>query len=253
MKRCYFYFVAISTLLFAIREGMAEEIVGGVVKYQEITRYNFKTTGKPRWDNFIATLPSSGKKAKVLYFTKEKALYEDDAVELEAPNKGLQKVLVVMSKGKPPNSALEKVYYDFEKDEMIRQVTFMTRGFRIVGAKEKKAWKLTNKMTKVQGYTCMSAELQVGDDTFNAWFTPEIPISAGPDLFFGLPGLILVVEKNGETVFMATSVEMAPPDEDALSQPGQGKKVTQKKFDEIMEEKVKEFEETVAKKKKGKR
>ena len=253
MNRRCFYFLTISVLLFTAEQGMAEDITGGVIKYHQITKYNFKTTGKStRWDNFIATLPPSGKKAKVLYFTTEKALYENDAVELETPNKGLQKVLMFMSKGKPPSPVLEKVYYDFAKDEMTRQVTFMTRDFLIVGEKERKAWKLTNKMTKVQGYMCMSAELKMGDDTFNAWFTPEIPISAGPDLFYGLPGLILVVEKNGETAFMATSVDVTPPDKDAVSKPDRGKKVTQKEFAEIMAEKIVEFKETVAKKK-GKR
>ena len=52
-----------------------------------------------------------------MYFTTEKALYENDAVELETPNKGLQKVLMFMSKGKPPSPVLEKVYYDFAKDD----------------------------------------------------------------------------------------------------------------------------------------
>lgn len=42
---------------------MAEDITGGVIKYHQITKYNFKTTEKPtRWDNFLATLPPSGKK-----------------------------------------------------------------------------------------------------------------------------------------------------------------------------------------------
>lgn len=130
------------------------------------------------------------------------------------------------------------MYYDFGKEEMIRQVSFMTRDFQISGPTEKKAWKLTNKMTKVQGYTCMSAELKTGDDTFNAWFTPEIPISTGPGIFYGLPGLILVVEKNGETAFMATSIDLILPTEDVLSKPDRGKKVTQEKFDEIVEEKA---------------
>lgn len=246
MKRQFFY-NAVFILIFAAGNLAAQDFKGGVIKYQQITKYNFKTTGKARWDNFIATLPTTGKRAKVLYFTKEKALYEEDPVEIEASNQGLQKALFVINKGKPPSPELEKVYYDFRKDEMTRQVAFMTRDFQVSGPTVKKAWKLTNKMTKVQDYTCMSAELKMGEDVITAWFTPEIPISAGPDLFYGLPGLILVVEKNGETAFMATSIDLTPPTEDVLSKPDRGNKVTQEKFDEIMEEKIKEFKETAGK------
>ncbi len=86
----------------------------------------------------------------------------------------------------------------------------------------------------------MSAELKKGDDTTIAWFTPKIPISTGPDVFFGLPGLILAVEINGETAFMATSVDLNPPAEGVISKPDKGKKVSLEEFNKIMAEKIKE-------------
>ena len=80
-------------------------------------------------------------------------------------------------------------------------------------------------------------------NVIKAWFTPQIPISVGPDRYTGLPGLILAVEKNGETILLATSIDLAEPQEENLSKPKDGSKITQEKFDILLEEKVKEFEE----------
>jgi GLPGLI family protein len=123
------------------------------------------------------------------------------------------------------------------------QVEFMTRHFRIVNEIDKPAWKLTDKRTKILDYTCISAELQKGEDVYVAYFTSEIPVSLGPDEFIGLPGLVLAVEKNGETVYLATSVELGPLEE-SIPESKDGKKVSQQEFDNILQEKVREFEET---------
>ena len=90
----------------------------------------------------------------------------------------------------------------------------------------------------------IGAELKNGDDTITAWFTPEIPVSVGPGEFYGLPGLILIIELNGETAFMATSVDITPPAEELLSKPDEGNQVTQEEMDQIIEEKIKEYRET---------
>ena len=95
--------------------------------------------------------------------------------------------------------------------------------------------------------------MERGDDIVTAYFTSEIPVSIGPADFSGLPGLIMAVEINGETVFMATSVDLTPPKDDALSEPDSGKKVTQAEFDEIVAEKEKEWKETRGQRGTGKR
>jgi len=145
---------------------------------------------------------------------------------------------------RPPRPKLQKVYYDLGKNEKIEQVEFMTRNFLISGPIKRKAWKLTNKKTKILDHTCMGAELKKGEDTILAYFTSEIPVSLGPDEFTGLSGLILAIEKNGETVFLATSIDLRPPANESLSEPKDGRKVTQEEFDDILKDKVKEYEET---------
>lgn len=53
-------------------------------------------------------------------------------------------------------------------------------------------WILANEFRTIQGYRCQRADRinSKGENT-TAWFTEEIPISAGPLFMSGLPGLIL--------------------------------------------------------------
>lgn len=58
-------------------------------------------------------------------------------------------------------------------------------------------WQFLNIPPKtVCGYQCMAAGTTFRGRQYTVWFAPEIPISAGPWKFSGLPGLILAVEES---------------------------------------------------------
>ena len=251
MKRFFFNLFVIA-LLFNIATGnsSAQDFEGGVVKYQQTTKHNWAKLfpgDNPRTKAWVESLPRETKKFRILYFTENSALYAEDPGENAALPPNMQRAMRGASMRQPPTSEIKKVYYDFEKNEKTEQLEFMTRNFLVSKSIENKGWKLTNNKFKVQNYVCQTAELKRGDDTITAMFTSEIPVSAGPDAFFGLPGLILAVEINGETAFMATSVELTSPPKNKLSKPDDGKEVTQEEFAKIVEEKVKEFKETLKK------
>ncbi|MFC1556655.1 GLPGLI family protein [candidate division KSB1 bacterium] len=251
MKRSIFCMFVIAVLLIGAGDSEAQEIKGGVVKYEQTTKYNFESVFNPRGDadprlkQFLASLPKEGKEYRVLYFTDKKALYEEDmTVEKPAPSRELMGARERMQYMKPPSVEIEKVYSDFGIDEVIQQVMFMTRNFRVKMAPEKKAWKFTNKNVKVLDYTCMGAEMAIGDTTITAWFTSEVPVSTGPEMFSGLPGLVLAVEINGETAIIATSIELNPPAEGVIVKPEQGEEYEKEAFDKIVKEKIEEWEKT---------
>lgn len=154
----------------------------------------------------------------------------------------LQGALSKANYGKPPKEKLVKLFYDFPKKEQLEQVEFMTRYFLITSPVEVNDWKLTAKKKKVLNYVCMGADIEMGDETITAWFTPEIPIPAGPEKFQGLPGLILGLEKNEEIFMLATAVDLTTPNDVDISQPQKGQKVARQKMEKIKDEKIKEFE-----------
>jgi GLPGLI family protein len=228
--------------------GSAQEVEGGTITYQQTTRYDFLsifgTFNDPYADEWVASLPRQNQSIKYLHFTQEKALFQQDPKQKEISSKKLQQALQKADYFRPPQTLLLQVYSDFTKNESIHQVEFMTRYFLISEPMEKKAWKLTNKMIKILDYVCMAAELKQGDDLITAFFTSQIPVPIGPADYYGLPGLILAVEINGETAFVATSIDLIPPEEDVLIEPVKGKKVTDEEFNCIVEKKMKEWKVT---------
>jgi GLPGLI family protein len=78
--------------------------------------------------------------------------------------------------------------------------------------------------------------------TVSVWFTPDIPVSAGPASYFGLPGLVLMVQDDNR-VLVCTEVQMNVQDKTKLEAPKKGQAVTQKEFSKIREEKMKEMRE----------
>ena len=53
------------------------------------------------------------------------------------------------------------------------------------------SWETTGRDTTVCGYACLQAKAMVYGRDWTVWFAPEIPVSYGPYVLGGLPGLIL--------------------------------------------------------------
>ena len=53
------------------------------------------------------------------------------------------------------------------------------------------SWLITGRKKIISGYETQLATCLFRGRSYEAWFAPSIPISAGPNLFGGLPGLIL--------------------------------------------------------------
>lgn len=54
-------------------------------------------------------------------------------------------------------------------------------------------WKIEKEFKDILGFNCQKASIAYAGRTFIAWFTEELPMSEGPYVFNGLPGLIMEV------------------------------------------------------------
>ncbi|WOI21996.1 GLPGLI family protein [Nonlabens ulvanivorans] len=73
-----------------------------------------------------------------------------------------------------------------------------------------------------------------------AWFTPEIPVQHGPDVYGGLPGLILEVNA-GNTTLLCSQITINPEERDEIKPEKKGEEVTQAEYDAILKEKMEAF------------
>lgn len=141
-------------------------------------------------------------------------------------------------------------FCDFDKALKVEQREFFDKKFLISDSIRKGNWKLTEETKTILNHLCRKATSQrIGkrmmmtmdngkterkevEDTSNivAWFTTDIPVSAGPEIQGQLPGLILELEtNNGKSVYTATEIS-AKPDLKAIKEPTKGKKVTPEEF-----------------------
>ena len=239
-------FLACMTIIAGSLTG--QDPLAGTITYQQVLHYSFENIEKAHGDSqqtqdWITSLPKEGITVQVLNFNSKLALFEEDDSEKEATPAGLQRALMYESSLKPASPVVQMVYHDFDKNQRLEQLEYMTRIFLVQSEIEAVAWKLGSEKKKVLEYTCMSATVSLDDQEIVAWFSPEIPVSLGPSIFGGLPGLILAVERNGETAYVATSVKLSPPAEEFMVKPDKGSKVTQEEFEAIQEEKEKERKE----------
>ncbi|MEG1229789.1 MAG: GLPGLI family protein [Flavobacterium sp.] len=69
-------------------------------------------------------------------------------------------------------------------------------------------WKITSETKKIKNYTCYKATTNFRGNNFEVWFTPDIPINAGPWKWYGLPGLIVeATDTDKSEIYLLEKVE----------------------------------------------
>ncbi len=99
---------------------------------------------------------------------------------------------------------------NFETNTMADAIQLFGKVYLVEDSMRAPQWKILNDLKEVAGHVCMSAfwEDTLKKQKVAAWFALDIPISGGPERFFGLPGLILEVDvNNGAMVLTADKIE----------------------------------------------
>ncbi|WP_420551219.1 GLPGLI family protein [Tenacibaculum aiptasiae] len=103
----------------------------------------------------------------------------------------------------------ESIYFkNLKKEENIRVVDLFDEK-KLIKLKSKNfIWKISSEKKMIGKYNCYKAILQLDKNLpevkrhkpIVAWFSPKIPIPFGPLGYDGLPGLILRLDLNGNTI-----------------------------------------------------
>lgn len=76
-----------------------------------------------------------------------------------------------------------------------------------------------------------------------AWYAPQIPVSQGPDDYWGLPGLILELTA-GNNMMLCTKIVMNPKEKESIESPKKGEEVSKQEYHKIINDRLQEFRES---------
>lgn len=133
-------------------------------------------------------------------------------------------------------------YVDLGEGGMVETRKFMGRTFRVVDQRPDYRWRLTSEHAEHLGYMVIKAVAEHDSAAIEAWFTPQIPVGAGPGPYGGLPGMILVVSvDDGHTKYFATEIALGGVEEGLIRRPGKGDEMSQEEYGRMVKEKTEEM------------
>ncbi|WP_341227309.1 GLPGLI family protein [uncultured Arcticibacterium sp.] len=103
------------------------------------------------------------------------------------------------------------IYRNFENKTIVELRETLGKSYLIEESMPNQQWRIMNDLKEIQGHLCMKA---IRTDTVKkqeivAWFAADIPVSMGPELCYGLPGLILGLDiNNGNVIIEADKLEL---------------------------------------------
>ena len=95
-------------------------------------------------------------------------------------------------------------------------------------------WKILPETIVITNLNCQKAEVEYGGRQWIAWFTKDIPLFEGPYYFYGLPGLIIQIQDVSED-YIFTATEIRKLEYDSLYKMNDGKEITWKQYEELMQ------------------
>lgn len=164
----------------------------------------------------------------VLAFSKNESLYKIVDKMKNEGNKNMNMTFMVVGGNNSyyTNSIKKDYFKEISGGEPLR-----------VGLLQAK-WSITQETKKIGKYLCFKA-ISYRKTRKNrpavkttAWFAPVIPVSFGPEFFFGLPGLILEVSYKNISI-KATKIILNPSKKIAIKKPTKGKRITHEEYEEF--------------------
>lgn len=203
----------------------------------------------------------SSQKTYNLYFNSKESLYKQEA-QLSAPEASNTGINFSFGEGK------EALYKNIQEKRYTEQKDFFNKTFLISDSLKIPNWEMLDEQKSIGTYTCYKAiwrqertvdklDKETGKfkptlDTLitTVWYTPEIPVSNGPQKLFGLPGLILEVQ-HGKLTIACSEVVLNTDEKIQITAPKKGKRVDYAKFKKIQDKKIKEMNKRYKSNRKG--
>jgi GLPGLI family protein len=259
--RSFFVFL----LAFITATTFSQKNFQGKATYMSKTTMDMSRFGKmseQQKKQRLARFKSFLEKTYTLTFNKTASSFKED-VKLDAPGASGP------SWGK--SNGQGSIYKNTKDKKMIEDVEQFSKRFLVTEDMEPSQWEMGTETKKIGQYTCYKATLVKEDKnidwgsifsrrgnkkkdstntkeskpdkkmlTVTAWYTPQIPVSTGPDAYYGLPGLILELNA-GRTIMLCTEVAISSKEVLEIEAPNKGKEVSRDEYNKIIKVKTAEL------------
>jgi GLPGLI family protein len=262
MKSIFTFLLALATITTFAQRDFQGKATYMSKRTMDMTRFDKmpeqqKKKMMARFKNFL-------EKTYTLSFNKTESAFKEN-VKLDAPGTSGP------SWGK--SNGQGSIYKNTKDKQMIEDVEQFSKRFMVMEDMDMPTWEMGTETKKIGNYTCYKATMVKIDKSIDwgsifsrrgvkkekdstkvkakeeiktlvvtAWYTPQIPVSAGPAEYWGLPGLILELNA-GRTTMLCTELEINPTEPVEIIKPTKGKKVTREEYTEIVKVKSEELRE----------
>jgi GLPGLI family protein len=135
------------------------------------------------------------------------------------------------------------VLTDFNTQKVKAVKNVYEQKFMVQDSMRRLDWKIKDELRTIVNYKCRKAVAKILDSVYVvAFYTEDIPAGGGPEMFGGLPGMILELAiPRLHTTWVADKIEAIAPAEKDFVIPEKGKKVTEKELYDILQSSLKDW------------
>ncbi len=266
MEKLLLKLIALSLALLSM--SLSAQDFQGQAYYQTQRKVDLKMDDSKMTDEQQSQMQSMLKKqfekTFILTFNKKASIYKEEE-QLDKPAGASQGAVKIMVLGGGANM---KLYKNTKTKTYADEQDIFGKAFLVKDDLEIYDWVLGDESKVIGKYLCFKAtanrevenmsmsfghevdeeesdvpktttEMQV----VTAWYTPDIPVSDGPNTYWGLPGLILELHDGNDMSYLCTKIVMNSKDKTEITAPTKGKVVNNEEYEEIMQKKMLEMQE----------
>ncbi len=198
----------------------AQFMLGGKIEFERKTNTHALNEGSEWFERIKGEIPKFNTLYYDMVFDTAKTYYKPGR-EVETPN------------GWGKGAASENIVYTELRAQKVTALKAIYESkFLVQDSMRKLAWKEKTEVRTILGHQCHKAVSIICDSVYVvAFYAEDIPVSGGPEMFGGLPGMILeLAVPRLHTTWTATKIELTTLTDADFVMPQKGKKVTQKEL-----------------------
>ncbi len=233
------YILLLNTFLFTAIAARAQYTLSGKIEYEKKTNVHavFKDNREDENDSWYQDLVAKAPKFKSTFFE----LTFDTARSIYKPGKEVEMAYKGWTGDGP--AADNIVFSDFTTGKVKAVKNVFEQKFLVQDSLRNMYWMEKGEIRIINNFKCHKAVGRICDSVYVvAFYTEDIPAPGGPEMFGGLPGMILELAiPRLHTTWVADKIELLTPKDADFTIPEKGKKVTEKQLFETIQSSLKDW------------